>query len=65
MKVVGDEVGVAALKALAAEDKNTIKVLLQDASTNTDRRTTFRAADGTVWVLRIDVSGDLVVEPRD
>ena len=64
MKVVGDETGVAALKALAAKDKNTIKFLLQDASTNTDRRTTFRAEDGTVWVLRIDVSGDLVVEPQ-
>ena len=65
MKLTGDETGVAALKALAAKDKNQIKFLIQEAGTNTDRRTTFRAEDGTVWVLRIDaVSGDLVVEPQ-
>ncbi len=64
MKVEGDEAGVAALKALAARDKDAIKFLIQDARTNTDRRTTFKAADGATWVLRLDMaSGDLVVEP--
>jgi hypothetical protein len=64
MKIDGDEAGVAALKALAAKDKSQVKFLLQEAQTNTDRRTTFRAPDGAVYVLRIDVGGDIVVEPR-
>lgn len=64
MKLEGDEDGVRALKALAAQDKNQIKFLIQEAKTNTDRRTTFKGLDGSSWVLRIDiVTGDLVVEP--
>jgi len=64
MKLEGDEVGVRALKALAAQDKNQIRFLIQEAKTNTDRRTRFRGLDGTSWILRIDVmTGDLVIEP--
>lgn len=64
MKLEGDEAGVAALKALHAKDKSSVKFLVQEAKSNTDLKTTFRAEDGTVWVLRVDVqSGNLVVEP--
>ncbi|MGE0786600.1 MAG: hypothetical protein AB7S26_13090 [Sandaracinaceae bacterium] len=64
MKLDGDPEGVAALKALSAADKEQIKFLIHEAQTNTDRKTTFRAADGRVFVLRVDPqTKDLTVEP--
>lgn len=63
MKLEGDEEGIAVLKAMHAEDKTYLKFLVGEAKTNTDLKTTFKATDGRVFVLRVDVqSGNLIVE---
>lgn len=63
MKLEGDEEGIAVLKAMHAEDKTYLKFLVGEAKTNTDLKTTFKAEDGRVFVLRVDVkTGNLVVE---
>lgn len=65
MKLEGDEEGIAALKAIHAKDKGAMKFLIQDAKTNTDLKTTFKAEDGRAFVLRVDPrTGNLVIEPR-
>ena len=65
VKLEGDEEGIAALKALHAKDKGALKFLIGEAKTNTDLKTTFRAEDGRVFVLRVDVqTGNLVLEPQ-
>jgi hypothetical protein len=60
--VVGDPEGVAALKAMAAEHRDYLKFLLNEAKSATGHAASFRAADGTRWevVLRPE-SGDLEV----
>ena len=64
MKLVGDEAGIAVLKAMHAKDKGYLKFVVGEARTNTDLKTTFKSEDGRVFVLKVDVaSGDLVVEP--
>lgn len=62
MQVVGDPDGVAALKAMAAEHRDYLKFLLNEAKTATGNVATFRDADGTAWevVLHLD-SGDIEV----
>jgi len=63
MHITGLEQGVAALKVLAEKDREYLKFLIKEAQSNTDLRTTFKAPDGTAYVLRLDVkSGDLVIE---
>ena len=65
MKIVGDENGIAKLKALAAKDKSYVKFLINEAKSNTDLIAPFTADDGSAWNLRIDVpTGDLFVEPK-
>ena len=65
MKLEGDEEGIAALKAIHAKDKGALKFLITDAKTTTDMKTTFRAEDGRVFVLRVDPrTGNLVIEPK-
>ncbi len=62
MKLDGDPDGIAALKALHAADKEYLKMLVGEARTNTDLQAPFKAADGTRFMLRVDVhTGDLVV----
>ena len=64
MKLEGDEEGIAVLKAMHQKDKTYLKFLVGEAKTNTDLKTTFKAEDGRVFVLRVDVqTGNLVVEP--
>ncbi len=64
MKLDGDEEGIAALKAMHARDKDYLKMLVGEARTNTDLKTTFKSDDGRRYVLRLDPqSGNLRVEP--
>lgn len=64
MKLEGDEEGIAVLKALHARDKDYLKMLVGEARTNTDLKTTFKSDDGRRYVLRVDLeSGNLRVEP--
>lgn len=63
VKLEGDEQGIAALKAMHAKDKDYLKFLVGEARSNTDLKATFKAEDGTPFVLRVDPkSGNLVVE---
>ncbi len=65
VKLSGDPVGVAALKALADKDREYLKFLINEARSNTDLKTTFKSEAGTPYVLRLDVqTGDFVVEPH-
>jgi hypothetical protein len=67
VKLTGDEEGVAALKAMHAKDGGAyVKFLVQEARTNTDLKAEFRAEDGTLYVLKLDLkSGDLVIDLAD
>ena len=63
MKLTGDAEGIAALKALHAEDKEYMKFLVGEAKSNTDLKATFKAKDGRRFVLRLDLAtGDLEVQ---
>jgi hypothetical protein len=63
VKLEGDEDGIAVLKAMHAKDPTYLKFLVGEAKTNTDLKTTFKAEDGTAFVLRVDVkTGNLVVD---
>lgn len=62
MQVVGDPEGVAALKAMAAEHRDYLKFLLNEAKSATGHAASFRAADGTRWeVVHHPESGDIEV----
>ncbi len=62
MRVVGDDDGVAALKALAADNRDYLKFLITEAQSNSDHTASFRAADDTRWVVRFHPeSGELEV----
>lgn len=62
MKLMGDEGGIAQLKAMHAKDANYLKFLVGEAKTNTDMKTTFRGEDGSRYELRLDLkSGDMIV----
>ncbi len=62
MHVVGDAVGVAALKALAAEHRDYLKFLINEAQSSTDHTAAFRGADETRWEVKFHPeSGDLEV----
>ena len=63
MRLTGLDQGVSALKALAEKDREYLKFLINEARSCTDLKTTFKAADGTKFVIRLDPkSGDLIVE---
>jgi hypothetical protein len=63
MQVVGDPVGVAALKDLAGQSRDFLKFLLQEARSASDHQATFTGADGTRWSLRLDLAtGDIDVQ---
>jgi len=65
VKLEGDQEGIAVLKAMHAKDKTYLKFLVGEAKTNTDLKATFKAEDGTPYVLRVDVrTGNLVVEKQ-
>jgi hypothetical protein len=62
VKLTGDEHGVAALKELAADNRDYLKFLLTEAQSNSDRAAPFRAKDGEKWELVVHPeSGDLEV----
>ena len=62
MKLTGDAEGIAALKALHAEDKEYMKFLVGEAKSNTDLKAPFKAKDGRKFLLRLDLAtGDLEV----
>jgi hypothetical protein len=63
VKLTGDDEGIRALKAMHEKDGNYLKFLVGEARTNTDHKAEFRAEDGTLYELRLDIrTGDLVVE---
>jgi hypothetical protein len=63
MKLNGDPQGIAALKALHERDPNSVKFLVQDATTTTDMATTFRDEDGIKWRLAVDPkTRELIIE---
>jgi hypothetical protein len=63
VKLTGDEAGVAALKSMHAKDGGaSTKFIVEEARTNTDHKAEFRAEDGTLYELVLDMrSGDLVI----
>lgn len=62
MKLVGDEKGIAALKAEHKENPAFVKALLEDARSTTDHATTFRDKDGNRYKLTIDArTGEVVI----
>jgi hypothetical protein len=64
VKLEGDEEGISVLKAMHAKDKDYLKMLVGEATTNTDHKATFRSDEGKLFVLRVDPkTGNLVVEP--
>ena len=64
VKLVGDEAGIAALKAIHKKNPGAMKALIDDARTTTDRSTYFTAEDGTKYKLRLDpATGNFVIEP--
>lgn len=67
MHVVGDPDGVAALKAMAAEHREYLKFLINEAQSSTTHSAIFKGADESKWEVRWHPeSGDLEVRrPRD
>ncbi|MBI5511602.1 MAG: hypothetical protein HY903_22835 [Deltaproteobacteria bacterium] len=64
MKLTGHADGIAALKAIHAEDKEYMKFLVGEAKSNADLKASFKTKDGRKFVLKVDlVTGDLDVEP--
>ncbi len=64
MKLTGDAEGIAALKAIHAEDKEYMKFLVGEAKSATDLKAPFKTKDGRKFVLRLDLAtGDLDVQP--
>ncbi len=64
MKLTGDPDGIAALKALHAEDKEYMKFLVGEAKSASDLKAPFKAKDGRKFVLKLDLAtGDLEVQP--
>ena len=62
MKLVGDEEGIAWLKAQHKENPSFIKALLEDARSTTDHATTFRDNTGHRYRLTIDQrTGEIVI----
>ena len=63
MKLVGDPVGIAALKALVGDHRDYLKFLITEAQSNTNHTARFKAEDGTHWDLVVHPeSGDLEVK---
>ncbi|HLU65733.1 MAG TPA: hypothetical protein VKZ63_05630 [Kofleriaceae bacterium] len=63
MRVVGDPVGVAALREMAGQNRDFLRFLIQEARSSTDHQATFTSGDGARWTLRLDLAtGDLDVQ---
>jgi hypothetical protein len=63
MKLNGDPQGIAALKAMHQRDPESVKFIIQDATTTTDMASVFRDDDGVRWRLTMDPkSGELSIE---
>ena len=54
MDLRGDPDGIAALKALHADDKGYLKFLLNEANSNADLSAKFTAKDGSQWIVKVD-----------
>ncbi len=64
MKLLGDSLGIAALKELHAENKTYLKFLVGEAKSNTDLTAPFTSKTGEKYNLKVDPrTGDLLVEP--
>ena len=65
-KIGGDPAGIAALKALVAENRDYLRFLLGEAKTNVDHTAPFTGPDGVKYLLRADpVSGRLEISRAD
>ncbi len=61
MRLVGDPDGIAALKAMAADQRDYMKFLIAEAGSNSDRTAPFKDKVGERWQLVVQPSGDLEV----
>jgi hypothetical protein len=66
MRLVGDPEGIAQLKALHAQNKESMKFLVGEAKSNTDLTALFVGGDGVRYLLKVDIkTGDLQVERKE
>jgi hypothetical protein len=65
VELIGDQEGIAALKAIHTKNRDYLKFLLGEIRSNTDLRAAFKAEDGSQWHITLDPkSNELKVEKK-
>ena len=65
MELIGNEAGIAALKAIKEKNRDYLKFLLGEIRSNTDLKTVFKADDGIRYCVTLDAKAQtLTVNPE-